>query len=400
MWPFAPDPADEHFVRFASPNERRCIVRESYGFYRALVVGGILEFTSTVDTDSIFTYTYALQQCIDRHPQLSVTVSKADTESPYYAFCPRLDLGKHIQILAHNYDPDSESEIRAVQRALPSILDAEWPPSIPLWKVVVLPFSGRRCFIGFSYSHTIGDGMSGLAFTRSFLDALQTPHAVTELTHYPIHKPFNPPFDSAKNLPISWSFLLGPLLDTYLPKWLASLCGFVSGVHSIGPGTWTGAPVFYDAGTYQTGVEILTIDARVLQDALKLCRMNRAKLTGLLHQLIINALSECLPKSVGVDSFGSGTAINMRGPVGISDDEMGLFVSVDFQTFPLQKSHPENHQAAFSWDLAEAITVRLAAKARQLHDQPIGLLRYLRSVHSWTMSKLGARREGSYEVHL
>ncbi|KAJ5032544.1 uncharacterized protein L3040_009145 [Drepanopeziza brunnea f. sp. 'multigermtubi'] len=88
----------------------------------------------------------------------------------------------------------------------------------------------------------------------------------------------------------------------------------------------------------------------------------------------------------------------MRGPVGISDDEMGLFVSVDFQTFSLQKTHPGNHQAASSWDLAKAITVRLAARARQLHDQPPGLLRYLRSVYSWTISKLGARSEGSYEA--
>ncbi|KAK6586396.1 hypothetical protein PZA11_001453 [Diplocarpon coronariae] len=376
------------------PNERRCIVREYLGFYRALIVGGIFEFAESVDTNSVFTYIHALRQCIDRHPQLSVTISKVESESPYYVFCPQLDLRKHIEILGHS-DQNGESETIAIQRALPSILDAKWPVSVPAWKIVVLPFSDRRCFIGFSFSHTIGDGVSGLAFNRTFLDALQERHAMTDLMYTSTRKPFNQPFDTANNLTISWSFLLKPLLGAYLPVCIASLCG---GVNSLLPGTWTGAPIFYDPETYRTGVEMLTVDANLVEDALKLCRMHCAKLTGLLHQMIISALSDCLPEPHTIDSFSSGTVINMRRQVNASNDDMGLFVSADFQTFALQKTVSNQTSKGFSWDLATSITERLAVKSQQLHDQPIGLLRYLTSVHSWTLSKLGARREGSYEL--
>ncbi|KAK2626721.1 hypothetical protein QTJ16_003896 [Diplocarpon rosae] len=218
---------------------------------------------------------------------------------------------------------------------------------------------------------------------------------MTDLTYTSTRKPFNQPFDTAKNLTISWSFLLRPLLGAYLPKWIATLCG---GVHSLSPGTWTGVPNFYDPETYQTGVEILTIDANVVEDALKLCRMHGAKLTGLLHQMIVSALSDCLPEPHMIDSFSSATPINMRRQVNASNDDMGLFVSVDYQTFSLQKTSSNQTSKKFSWDLAKSVTERLAVKSQQLHDQPIGLLRYLTSVHSWTLSKLGARREGSYAV--
>ena len=33
-----------------------------------------------------------------------------------------------------------------------------------------------------------------------------------------------------------------------------------------------------------------------------------------------------------------------------------------------------------------------------LHDQPIGLLRYLKDIRGWIASQLGARRDSSYEV--
>ncbi|PBP27276.1 hypothetical protein BUE80_DR001554 [Diplocarpon rosae] len=394
MWPFPSDVVDENYIRAASPNERRCIVREYLGFYRALIVGGVFEFAESVDTKSVSTYIHALRQCIDRHPQLSVTISNVENESPYYVFCPQLDLGQHIEILDHS-NQGGESEIRAIQQALPSILDAKWPASVPAWKIIVLPFSDRRCFVGFSFSHAIGDGVSGLAFNRTFLDALQERYVMTDLTYKSTRKPFNQPFDTAKNLTISWSFLLKPLLGAYFPKWIATLCG---GVQSLSPGTWTGVPIFYDPETYKTGVEILTIDANVVEDALKLCRMHGAKLTGLLHQLIISALSDCLPEPHMIDSFSSGTAMNMRRQVNASNDDMGLFVSVDYQNFSLQKTGVNHASNKFSWDLAKSVTERLAVKSQQLHDQPIGLLRYLTSVHSWTLSKLGARREGSYEL--
>lgn len=380
------------------PNEKRCITRELLDFYRALVVGGIYQFADPVNIKSESTYVYALRQCLDRHPLLSVIIAKAETESPYYAFCPRLDLSQHIQFLdAGDKRNRDESEIETIERLLPVILDKKWTAAIPHWRIVVLPLSHRRCFIAFAFSHGLGDGMSGIAFHRTFLNALQDERIDNDLIYTPTRKPLLPAFDTPESLPISWSFLLAPLLGEYLPERVASFFGFRSTASSITPSTWTGAPAFYSPDSYRTSVKILSIDAATVDDALKLCRMNGAKLTGLLHQLVITAIFESLPRPNEVDSLAAGTAINLRHTIGVPNDEMGLYVSADYKIHLLPKPNVKA-AAEFSWELSTSTTERLATVSNQLQDQSVGLLRYLSSIRSWSLSKLGKRRDDSYEI--
>ena len=369
------------------------IIRESLDFYRALVVGGIYQFEEELEITSISTYTYALRECIEQHPQLTAVVSYANTNSPYYAFCPRLDLNQHVKFL----EQGDESEIRSIERHLPTILDEKWLPAIPAWKIVIIPFSKTRCFIGFSYSHSLGDGISGMIFHKTFLNALQTQNISDDLICTPSMKQINPAFDTAANLPISWSFLLAPLLGAYLPKSISSIFGFEASTASVTPGTWTAAPIFQtpEISTFRTGVQILSIDAKTVEKSLKLCRLHGAKLTGLIHQFILTALSQTITKPNTIDNFAVGTAIDMRKAAGISKDEMGMIVSGDFQLYPLQDI---SETRGFSWALAKSITEQLAARASTLKDQPIGLLRYLSDMRSWTSSKLGHRRDCSYAV--
>lgn len=356
-------------------------------------MGGIYEFSEAVDTSSIFTYTYALRQCIDRHPQLSTIVAEPESNSSYYAFCPRLELNQHVQF----HEGGVENEAKAIERVLSSTIDTKWPSSIPAWKIVILPFSQTRCFIGLSFSHALGDGVSGLAFHRTFLNALQEQRLENDLICTPTMKQLPPAFDTAENLPISWSFLLSPLLGAYLPERIASLLGLRASTSSVTSGTWTGSSTSYSSEICRTGVEILSIDATTVVRALKYCRMHDAKMTGHIHQLIITALSESLPRPNNIDNFGSVTAMDMRKVVGISKDQMGLFVAGDFQTHELQKHSSEMNEGS-SWALAKSITARLAARSNTLSDQPIGLLRYLSDMRSWILSKHGQRRDCSYEV--
>lgn len=357
-------------------------------------MGGIYQFAEPVDTKSVFTYAPAMQQCVDRHPQLSMTVAKADTDAPYFAFCPRLDLNQHIRFLENG----EESEIKTIERVLPSILDAPLlPSSIPFWQIVVLPFSQTRCFIAFSSSHALGDAISSLAFHGTFLEALQEQSMEKDLICTPTRKQLSPAYDTAKNLPISWSFLLAPLLGHYLPKSLAAILGVRASVASVTPGTWTARPYFYTPETYRTGVRIISIDAATVDKTLKLCRENGAKMTGLLHQLVIAALSETLPQPHNIDNFTSQTAMDMRGAFGVSKDEMGLFVSGYLMKQALQETSPES-KGEFSWAVARSMTERLAKASRNVQDHSVGLLRYVSDIRAWTLEKPGKRRDGSYEI--
>lgn len=277
------------------------------------------------------------------------------------------------------------------------MMSATFPSAIPAWRLVVLPFSQQRCFIAFTYSHALGDGLSGIAFHTTLLTAFQEHCLTQDLTCTPTLKQLHPPFDTSQNLPISWGFLLSPLLGAYLPTSLASLLGLQAAANSITPGTWVATPTFYDPERYRTGVELLSVDATTLGQALNICRIHGAKLTSVLHQLIIGALSGTLPGPNNVTDFAARTAINMRAPVGRPGDEMGNYSSGHFQVYPFKLSaKPSNH--GIDWTLAKSDTAKLAVAANKLQDQPVGLLRYLRDIRSWTISQIGQRRDCSYEL--
>ena len=364
-------------------------MRESLDFYRSLVVGGVYEFAGPVETPTPSTFAPALRRCIDQHPHLSTIIVESDTKTPRYKFCPRLELSQHVEIFTRN--EAANTDVEAVKRVLATILDAKWPFSIPPWKIVVLPLSVRKCFIGFSFSHGLGDGVSALAFHSTFLKALQEQglglREGESLIHTIQRRPLSPAFDTKNNLPISWSFLLAPLLATYLPKSL----GFEANV--VNPSTWVGSPIFYSSEKYQTCVEIISIDADTVAKALRTCRVYGAKLTGLLHQFIIEALSKLLPSRF--DQFIAQTAIDLRNAVGVSKDEMGLFVAGNVTV--LDKTDKTGAEKP-SFGVATSMTSKLGAASGRLHDQSVGLLRYLSDIRAWTLSKVGGSRDTSYEI--
>lgn len=355
-------------------------------------MGGIYNFSEPVEITSISTYIHALRQCVHRHPQLSCTVADRETASPYYKACARLDLSQHVQILQQC---DGRNGVKSVEEALPAILDSIGPSFIPAWKITVIPFSHQRCFVGFSFSHSLGDGMSGIAFHRTFLGALQEPGVEKDPIYAPTLQQLDPPFDTSTTLPISWSFLLRPLLGVILPKRIATLFGFGD---MVLPGTWTGSRVFYDSKSHRTCIKTLSIDGATVKEALRICRTHQGKLTGLLHQLIIDALSESLAQCGGIHNLAARTALNMRGAVGKSNDEMGNFISAVTQIHAIKKSSGSEVFHEVDWTSVRAVTEDLAAATKELRDQPLGLLRYLNDVRSWLLSQLGERRDCSYEV--
>jgi hypothetical protein len=340
-----------------------------------------------------------------------VIVERADTEAPVYVRTPSLDIRNHIEIHPTLNSQSTQNEKQLIEDVLPSVFDAVWPKTSPPWKLIVVPFttdqpqSGKkraRCFLALVYSHSIGDGISGLAFHRTLLSTLQSPPLEArrneeDFTEPSSSQPYPAPFDTAERLPISWSFMLSPFLAVYLPKFISSAFGFRAAYTSITPTTWTATPASYNPANYHTAVHIMELDAATIEALLKTCRKHNAKLTALLHQVIVRALSKCLPANGAVDTFNSQTALNMRRTVNISDDQMGLFVSGYADAHPrVNPSDPDFMKDI--WEAAAKMTTNLATSAVQLQDQPIGLLRFLPSVRSWTLGKIGGQRDGSYEI--
>lgn len=333
------------------------------------------------------------RRCLADHPALSVRVRKPETEKPFYEASSIENLEKHIEILSQSEIAD---DIAAIEDVTPSLLDTKPFTDAPGWKIVVLPLKTaddsvtKKCFIAFSFSHSVGDGISGLAFHKSFLAGLQDSTSSQDLKAAPGAMP--EAFDTKKNLPISLGYLLAPALGQYLPRFLAKAFGLRAAVSTISPTTWLGnGTYFFKPDDHNSGAKLFSLSGETVSNLVQKCRSENTKLTSLLHQIIMHALSVVLPVE-GVDSFASQTAINMRHHVDVSNDTMGLYVTGFFDT------HDRTTDLSTIFARARNMNTKLHTCSNTLADQSIGLLRYLISMRSWTSGKLGGQKDSSYEL--
>jgi hypothetical protein len=199
------------------------------------------------------------------------------------------------------------------------------------------------------------------------------------------------PFDTPQQLPISWSFLLAQLLPSFFIK----LLGLHDSVPTVNEGTWTGSKIFFDPNTSHSKLKLREVNAGVLANALRAVKKHDAKLTGTLQQMIARALSRVITDT-NIDNFFSQTAMNMRGAVGIPENEGGNYAAVCSIVHPRQAA--SDRFSDVEWAAAKFSTQKLAESAVNLQDHTIGLLRYLPSIRKWTFSKIGQRRGCSFEV--
>lgn len=402
-------------------NERRCIARQSLDYYRAVIVGGVYIFESEIsDHDLRHALIKSLKHCIAVHPILSTTIVREETETPAFARPLDLDLNNHVEILNHQRVLEHDNtfnEPKLIKTILCHVHDQplQLRDKTPPWRVVVVPLPGKdsetenRFLILLAYYHSHGDGRSGLAFHQSLLPGLnlalgsECPYT-SDVKCLTPKIPLLPPMEKLGRLHVSWTYLLSPLLGEYLPKFLSGILGLRSSATPEGSNAWCGRDTFHDPNNLRTGVEIVTVDDSTMQKVLSKCKTHRAKLTGLLHQLIVRGLSQALPtKSAGC--FISQSAVDLRGVVdGITRDDMALCPTAYYELFPRSDTEQwtgwTNAAADDNsiWAAARNTTEGLAKCAGTLDDQPIGLLAYLKDYRGWSAGKIGKRRDGSYEL--
>ena len=179
----------------------------------------------------------ALKSCIDEHPILSTVILDGDTEAPVIATPRTLDLDAHLEIRKADRDISEENSI---EKLLTETGDEQFSSLhiTPPWKVVLVPLSSgvtsgqSRLLVLYSNYHSHGDGRSGLAFHNTFHAGLVKHLGQADQTQGSIgstckasSKPLLPPIEEGGQLTLSWSYLLSPLLGTYLPTSIASFLG-------------------------------------------------------------------------------------------------------------------------------------------------------------------------------
>lgn len=418
----------------AGPNEKRCIIRYNLGFYSNITVGAIYAIPRDLVEQShllqLDLYAPALSECIQHHPFLSVTLQHAESNNPLYGKPGQLDLRNHFRgIRVDNAEiqraPQADQETALLRQAVEQLhndaqsrftrVDLE-----PAWALDVLLLSTRdnpphhRVFVSFTYSHSHGDGMSGLAFHRTFYQALQKtlgqgPNLAGTVVETPLVSLPDQP-DTASKMPISWDYLLLPALGTYLPTYVSRVFGIPGSLSGADDNTWTGSQTFTDSripgAKATTSVEIVTVKAETVRSVLAICRENGGKVTALLDHLIARALKTVLSARVSKDpNLVSQVTVNLRKALELPDDCMGncggaAYLRYDFNADANAGSRSDG-EACFdegAWQSIRTKSQQLSRDAANPRNQSLGLLRFVSNLQTWMQSQIGHRRDSSWEL--
>jgi hypothetical protein len=396
-------------ARLATLNEARCIIRHELGYYRGLAVGA----TYHIPVDPVKSFEAvaklfgsALQACISQHAALGVVLDDADTDKPRFRKLMRLDLRNHLFVIPKKQGDSYETRdtgfehTESLTSLLESIVNAEFDnvARVPPWRVYVNPLGGKAgssCYrVVFHYSHSHGDGTSGLAFHQSLSKTLAIDRDMKECI-MPVELQTSaaelPPVMDP--LPISWRYLLAAVSKEYFPPSFRRLLGTASTEKPA----WVGSSTSFDPSTFKSSLEEVRLPAGDLDAVIQRCRKAQMKLTGLLVVLIARSLSIEL-RRVGIEheALVSSTAISLRSLFGVKSSEMGLYASAVNHYY----THDNSGQSLSDGEIACAqhLTDKLSKSSKSATDQPVGLLPYASSVKQWLQSKYGKPRETSFEV--
>lgn len=384
-------------------------MRQDVGHQRTLVVGAIYTSqtaNSVLDLSRGHEFaTKALKHCIKKHPILSAVIVNGSAERPSFGLLETLDLSRHIDI--RDLDNDLP-EGKRIEQILATVSNEKFPSvdQHPPWKIILSSLPGQddsatRLLVLFAFYHSHGDGKSGLAFHRTFLEGLQDKYAVKQAGDM-LSSRLQPSMEETGKLSLSWSYLLAPLLGVYLPSFLATLLGFRASAVPPEDGIWSGKDFCFDPNDFRTGLAMVTIDDDIMQDALKRCRSRQTSFTGLLNQLIARALHAGLGPEHASKTFSTQIVVDLRRLFQgtFSDQTMMNCVSAYYETIASPPAVEEKWTTPTSgiWAAARNTTAGLMKCAGTLHNQPIGLLQYLSNFRSWTLGQIGKKRESSYEI--
>ncbi|KAL4817736.1 alcohol acetyltransferase [Aspergillus spinulosporus] len=338
-------------------------------------------------TLSLKEYIYkALETLINQHPILSAIPIGEDTDKPFFARLPEIDLAqpvsfqKRVKGLALD---EQDSELRTL---LQTQHDTGFAVPLPYWRLIVLTDgeSERHFTAVFVYHHGLGDGTSGKAFHRTFLRALRElaplkPGEAKQVVISP-KTPLLPPLEDVHPLPISIPFLI----KTAFKTWVYS---------KQDPSLWAGGPVQLPLSTQ---IQFLVLSAAQTLALVKVCREHSTTVTCAVETAIARSIFSHIPEKY--TRVSSSIPITQRPwlPDTITDESMGVYVQEMHETFARRAVTQET----FPWDEAQrarrTITKELALESK---NTSVGLLKYVKDYRKdLCESKIGKPRPVTFEL--
>jgi len=406
--------------------------RHSLGLCRSVVVTCRYAVPNHVtDVDSIRELLErAVAAVIIQQPMLRVGIADEDTEDPKIVQLDAIDLRHVLELNDRVYTDDKDYEIRLLE-SLSFQHDQSWPdPSTrPVWKIMVHQvatggdLSKATCLdIAFVFHHAICDGQAALLFHRDLLKVLNSEDdsSTTIEKHVLQVEPQTDcpgPFESLVPFTLSWLFILKKLWTeliwkNFAPSYLKP---------ALDPSTlpWAGKPNTLEP--FKTNIRLINIPSSTLDSLLKACRQHKTTLTPLIHAFVLASLSSRLPASEA-PTFTTSTPIGLRHMTVPSFDRnqihclvTGFNYSFPLATVatlrdtisnakptersPVRSTAEESKCDAVIFGAARELGTVLKAKVASLPaDDEIALLKYVGDTRNFWLSRLGKRKERTWEV--
>lgn len=310
----------------------------------------------------------ALHKVIEQHPILSVMVQNEESK-PSFIRLEKIELPLIVQFSDNN---DLEA---AIQRQLATRFDTA--AELPLWRVEVLNDST----VILAYHHGIGDGLSGVAFHRSLLAALQDVGDASGSLVVQVSESLSllPPIEAVTNVWPSLSKIITEVFSLLLPaSWKRSYYA------------WNANPVS-KTPEFTPHVKLITFSGEEMAAFAKICRSHNATVTSAFYVLAAAILSRLVPpRSPQYKTLTAVIAISLRGVAGASADAFCDYVSGHTSTPPINP--------AFQWPAAARYAAELQRQKTAVR-QEIGMIYLIASnIAGFMKGMLGGKRRATFEI--
>ncbi|EEQ32965.1 Alcohol acetyltransferase [Microsporum canis] len=368
--------------------ERYSTARNPQRFYTNVAVTASYELPSSCELplrDCIYS---ALETLIGQHPVLSAIPLEEESKEPYFARLPEISLDQCVSFRERSgREADAEADAE-LDQMLNVQHNVSFAAPLPYWRLSVLtgPRDGRRFTAAYVWHHAIGDGSSGKAFHRTFLQALRgvcsasSPADVKSVVPSP-KTPLLPNLEQVYPMPLSIFFILAVLFRAKIWK------------PARDPGLWTGSKTTLPL---ENQIRHLVVSQRDTAAFRGLCRENKTTVTAALQTVLAKALFAHLPEQY-TRLCCEGAISNRRWLTddSITDDSLGVWVQ-EFQEAYCRDSVSE---AGF-WDDARRSKQNLdRILALRGKNCITSMLKYVGDYkNELFLPKLGKEREKSFEV--
>ncbi|KAJ7195853.1 alcohol acetyltransferase [Mycena rebaudengoi] len=324
---------------------------------------------STLDQEIVFS---VLSKVIGAHPALGVRLDGETTSKPFFARLETIDLSAVVQF----------SETARLEDALKRQLAQRFDTSadLPLWRVEVL----KDNTVILALHHAIGDGLSGVAFLSSFLEALQEaqPSGTSTSVTIPETLAMLPPLEALTSLWPSWRKIFTEILALFAPtSWMPS------------GSAWTANSVSNLTPALNPCIRLLAFSATDMKAFLAACRSHSATVTSTFYVLAVAALSHCLDASPDVSHYktlSTHVAVSLRTVAAAPATAMGDYNS-SHHAYPPRA-------AEFSWADATRYAAELQ-RQKYVSREEVGMLYFLfGNVTGWMKGRLGKKRGSTFEL--